>query len=467
VIRNNHHWKKDDWYIQQKKGAPSGACHIGSQYQDTAGPTCYTCTTGTWGSADATCSNFVDYTIKNLWETKACSGCLTENLWAELSPYGDKSQLYWYVVKASSTPTQWHGANHVILKNFRSRYTASGPILRGPVSKDYPIQKPTGPIVVWNGLSTEVDPDLYQYEGGATSNGAMSLGGTDEGLEIRHLTQVGSSATANESILVTKRSPQRPMKWLSIKDSILAIDNVFASGTKANCPSFAVGLEADAPVTFEGNVIVKESALDLSPCSKTRYQERALAEVGFSNPAGNWELTQSGISGDHRAGGRESATDGKAVGVDSKELWDGLGGQDPTAGRGAWSAQYGVSVTDVTPTGAVIEFERPTAANACALTLFTNYARTAEHGDTKSSGGRADDRAGNTVAGGHVAFQLGSRAPLAEASQYWFEIDCAADSVLMVGSFVTPGSSGYIASRAERLPTNRESQEWRDRHSRR
>ena len=85
----------------------------------------------------------------------------------------------------------------------------------------------------------------------------MSLGGINRGLEVRHLTQIGSGTTENESLFVTKLSEMDPrisMRWLSIKDSILAIDNVFASGTTLD-PGGRI-------------VVADDPALGLSPRAK-------------------------------------------------------------------------------------------------------------------------------------------------------------------------------------------------------
>ena len=184
-------------------------------------------------------------------------------------------------------------------------------------------------------------------------------------------------------------------------------------------------------------MFIDAGVLDHSGCATVTYTESSLNDVGFANVANSdFRITGAGTTNDYRAGQAEDASDGKDMGVDFEMLDDALGGTDPTAGLGSWSSQYGVAITAISATSATVEFDRP-ASNSCDLTLYTNYARTTEHGDTNTAGEKADTRTGNTVVSDHVTFNLGTNTALTAGTHYWFEIDCATDGVIMVGGLLT------------------------------
>ena len=438
--RNNYYWKKDEWYVQAIAGAPSGTCHTGAQWKDTsAGPTCYTCTAGVWGSADANCDNYIDYIIKNLWESKSCSGCLTENFWGDLSPFGDGSQQAWAVSKVGANSwTGWDGANDTVFHNFRSRYTAGGPAIRGVVQPM--TSKENGPTVFWNGLSTHVDPSLYNQSDGLDAIRVLNLGAIDLGFEIRHLTQLGfTTTTVKESFVAEPQetTPDSRTDWFSIRDSIIQTTRFNSAPSTAGCDTLNGAVSSPFTPYVENNVFIDAGVLDHSGCATVTYTESSLNDVGFANVANSdFRITGAGTTNDYRAGQAEDASDGKDMGVDFEMLDDALGGTDPTAGLGSWSSQYGVAITAISATSATVEFDRP-ASNSCDLTLYTNYARTTEHGDTNTAGEKADTRAGNDITADHVTFNLGTNTALTAGTHYWFEIDCATDSVLMVGALMT------------------------------
>jgi hypothetical protein len=84
------------------------------------------------------------------------------------------------------------------------------------------------------------------------------------------------------------------------------------------------------------------------------------------------------------------------------------------------------------------------AGGTCAFILYTNAARTTEHGDTNTGPEQDCARTGNTSTAGTVTLVLGTNTALAASTTYYYKLTMG--SAVMVGEFATTASGSGIAA---------------------
>jgi hypothetical protein len=80
----------------------------------------------------------------------------------------------------------------------------------------------------------------------------------------------------------------------------------------------------------------------------------------------------------------------------------------------------------------------------CTFILYTNAARTTEHGDTNTDPEKDCARTGNTSSPGTVTLVLGTNTALAASTTYYYKLTMG--SAVMVGEFATTASGSGIAA---------------------
>lgn len=441
VVKGNWMYKPTSWKITSVAGSPTTPCVPGEWWEDTTGaPDCSICDAGgaSW-TLQGSCTNapLSTFSSKNNFEFKKISsglnlGNIYENSWADAGSQNGT------LLSLKQSPASQNGPNAASNNSlFYGEIARRGGMLAKVAGVDTATSTGIpGNIVFWNLLAYDIDLDLYDYITDAPDSffALQSTGLGPDGFEMRHVTLAPShdSTTDNRRWFGNENSYSGLLtQSIRVHDSVLSFSDVKTSGRTAGCPS----IDYFATLDVGTNLVVWSDGAgpNMSACSTAFYSETAMNNVGFADWANDdYRITSSGTGGDYRAGGAQDASDGKDLGADIDIVKDLTGGVE--AGLLSWSEQYGVAVTAAGSTTATVEWDRPNAANACNFYLYTDYARTSEHADT--AGDNGDNRDGG-VSAGHVTFTLGDNAVLTTKTWYWFEIDCATDSVKMVGSLFT------------------------------
>lgn len=446
LVYENYTNKEPKWVTFSDASAPSGACYPGSQWEDTTGPTYYTCPGGgTWGSADANGDNFEDYQNKMFLEAKAGRNFWWSGNYGATMQDGDVGQPFLMTFKREqASVNSWADMGPMIIVGSRFKDVPGFANFKGVNNNPQPGRSlKLGGYYVFDILTTNLNAPLLLEDDLSRNDQWASVGMFDWPSVIEHLTVVGSYGTAGEEKFFFRRpdesDPDRTPQLFRYANNITNVGDFVRNGANDDC----LAIQGIGPnVEFQNNASVHTHNLDLSGCfAGEDTQETALANVGFRDSTGedidDFEVINAGTVGDYRAG---FATDGLWGGADTELIADMVGGNDPTVGRGSWTERYNRENSVLATTGATIEFDRPNASNSCDLTLYTDKPRSVEHADTNTAGEKADDRSGNTVSAGHVTFVLGTNTALTADTQYYYEIDCSTDSVKMVGGLKTPVS---------------------------
>lgn len=164
------------------------------------------------------------------------------------------------------------------------------------------------------------------------------------------------------------------------------------------------------------------------------------AAIGFTNlSTGDYHLSAS--SPYSAVGGCTTfcAPDGSDIGADIDKITAETSGA--LIGAPKWATRENFVITPGVTT-AVATYTRP-GSGACSLTLYNSPARISanENADTNTSGEKLDTRAGNTLVGANVTFNLGFNTALSPSTTYYYALSCvAADSstwLLAGDSFTT------------------------------
>lgn len=446
ITKGNWLRKDPSWKQSARAGSPRIPCVPGEIQTDTDGPTHYVCDVGgaSWSLTDDL--NIRGWSSKNIFELKksTCSaniGNLYELSWTDGGQDGQSLNLKQAQTSQNGPNTQMKDA--VFYGEIHKRLATGFQI----ANTGQDSTKEAGNIAIWHSIWYQIDPFLYDPSADANppnfDQRVQVTGLQSGGFSFRHLSVIPADTTEDRlhNFWITNATAPIPISDpATIYDSIFGLTSVDGDGLGSGTGCTQLGFVTNNLAISSVWVWTFGAGHDLTACSDNYYPETDLDDVGFAawengDEPDDFRLTGAGATRDYRAGGAQDASDGKDMGADIDIVKDLTGGAE--AGLLSWSEQFGVAIKQVDSTSGTIEWDRPNAANACNLTLYTDYARTVEHGDTNTVGEKADTRTGSAVIAGHATFNLGTNVPLTTKTWYWFEIDCPADEVLMVGSLFT------------------------------
>jgi hypothetical protein len=228
-------------------------------------------------------------------------------------------------------------------------------------------------------------------------------------------------------------SPQgfRPFQW---------IDNIVNYGL------YGFSGAADCwDLTKTSNVFVDNFSQSISePGNQVASNVAALGLAGTCDYAGeNWKNCYLGGGSTYKG----DASDGKDPGVDMEELVcevDGHCGKtglylyDAYTKRTLNPAAWKIGSTRVSITANKIN------GGTCTFILYTNAARTTQHGDTDTAPEQDCARTGNASTAGTVTLVLGTNTALTASTTYYYKLTMG--SAVIVGEFATVASGSGIAA---------------------
>ena len=201
-------------------------------------------------------------------------------------------------------------------------------------------------------------------------------------------------------------------------------------------------------LTKRGNVYIDQYSQnpywENAPNNQVAANVAALGLAGTCDVVGeNWKNCYLGGGSTYKGDG----DDGKDPGVDMEELVDDQSG---------WSVRAGLVIEDaitkktknpaawkIGSTRVAITANR-IAGGTCTFILYTNAARTTQHGDTDSAPEQDCARTGNTSSPGTVTLVLGTNTALTASTTYYYKLTMG--SAVMVGEFATTAAGSGIAA---------------------
>jgi hypothetical protein len=443
VIEGNHFTRQLYWKYEAgagHNGIPTGACPEGGYAMDVLTGQLYWCQ-GTWVShppcADGEyfrqtnvsqncasgacweCRNgaFVripapyrgeSYVPKALLETKSIMhGVITGNVLEQ-----NWSTAAGVPMQVLNTGYNWNRGENVLFSNNLVRDTSSG-YHNG--SEGHGFSKPNRGVRVINNLFHHIaltrTPTLIRPDGRSTM-----FQGPCVDCVFEHNTML--SGIRGGAGLMFSGVPLTGMRFAN---------NIFDANQGGIWGEHGNGCDAieyyTGKKTFQNNILINNTgALDngsVGGCALKTYYVSASTELFMG--AGNYRLKPtSPYSAACRRKCGFAATDGKDLGADIDEIEAATSGA--VAGTPTWAEQMKLTVQPAARQ-AVVVYEAPDD-QACTLRLYTNAARTALDPDTATESAQSDERGANQNAGRTRRFHLGTMAPLAPHTEYWYVLQC-------------------------------------------